>query len=42
MKAVRQVKAEIAFTSMRAKAATDGYLSDEEIEAEIAAARRGE
>ncbi len=42
VKAVRQVKAEIAFTSMRAKAAADGYLSDEEIEAEIAAARRGE
>lgn len=42
LKAVRQAKAMIAFNSMRAKAASSGYLSDEEIEAEIAAARRGE
>ena len=41
LKAVRQAKAAIAFNSMRAKAAAKGYMSDEEIEAEIAAARRG-
>ncbi len=42
LKAVRQARAMIAFNSMRAKAAERGYMSDEEIEAEIAAARRGE
>lgn len=42
MKAVEQAKAMIAFSSMRAKAAARGYMSDEEIEAEIAAARRGD
>jgi hypothetical protein len=42
LKAVRQAKAMIAFNSMRAKAAEKGFLSEEEIEAEIAAARRGE
>lgn len=42
VKAVRQAKAMIAFNSMRAKAAANGYMSDEDIEAEIAAARRGE
>lgn len=42
VKAVRQMKAMIAFNSMRSKAAARGYMSDEEIEAEIAAARRGE
>lgn len=42
LKAVRQAKAAIAFNSMRSKAAAEGYMSDEEIEAEIAAARRGE
>lgn len=42
LKAVRQAKAAIAFNSMRGKAAAEGYMSDEEIEAEIAAARRGE
>lgn len=42
LKAVRQAKAVIAFNSMRAKAATRGYMSDDEIEAEIAAARRGD
>ena len=42
LKAVRQARAMIAFNSMRAKAAKRGYMSDEEIEAEIAAARRGE
>lgn len=39
VKAVRQAKAMIAFNSMRAKAAASGYMSDEDIEAEIAAAR---
>ena len=42
LKAVRQAKAMIAFNSMRTKAAATGFMSDEEIEAEIAAARRGE
>ena len=42
VKAVRQAKAVIAFNSMRAKAAASGYMNDEEIEAEIAAVRRGE
>lgn len=42
LKAVRQAKAAIAFNAMRARAASEGYMSDEEIEAEIAAARRGE
>ena len=42
LKAVRQARAMIAFNSMRAKAAEREYMSDEEIEAEIAAARRGE
>ena len=40
VKAVRQAKAMIAFNSMRAKAAKRGYMSDDEIEAEIAAYRR--
>ena len=39
LKAVRQARAMMAFNSMRTKAAEKGYLSDEEIEAEIAAAR---
>ena len=42
IKAVRQAKAIIAFNSMRAKAAAQGFMTDEEIEAEIAAARKGE
>lgn len=42
VKAVRQAKAMIAFNSMRSRAAASGYMSDEEIESEIAAARRGE
>ena len=42
LKAVRQAKAAIAFNAMRARAASEGYMSDEDIEAEIAAARRGE
>ena len=33
-------KAMIAFNSMREKAEKNGYMRDEEIEAEIAAARR--
>ena len=40
LKAVRQAKAMMAFNSMRGKAAAKGYLSEEEIEAEIAAARQ--
>ena len=39
IEAVRQAKAIIAFNSMRNKAAAEGYMSDEEIEKEIAAAR---
>ncbi|MCD8007215.1 MAG: type II toxin-antitoxin system Phd/YefM family antitoxin [Oscillospiraceae bacterium] len=42
LQAIRQAKAMIAFNSMRSQAATAGYMSDEEIEAEIQAARRGE
>ena len=42
LKAIRQAKAMIAFNSMRSKAAAKGYMSEEEIEAEIAAARREE
>lgn len=41
VKAVRQVKAINAFTYMRNKAAAMGFMSEEEIEAEIAAAKRG-
>lgn len=40
--AIRQAKAMIAYNSMRAVAAENGYMSEEEIEAEISAARRGE
>ncbi len=39
IKAVIQDKAQEAFNSMRARAAARGFMSDEEIEAEIAAAR---
>lgn len=42
LKAVRQAKAMIAFNSMRAKAVAKGYMTDAEIEAEIAAVRKGE
>ncbi len=42
IKAVRQAKAMMAFNSMRQRAAAQGFMSDDEIEAEIAAARRGE
>ena len=36
VKTVRQVKAMIAFNSMRAKAAKQGYMTDDEIALEIA------
>ena len=39
VQAVRQAKAMIAFNNMRRKAAVKGFMSDEEIEAEIQAAR---
>jgi hypothetical protein len=39
VKSVRQVKAMIAFNSMRSRAAKNGFMTDEEIEAEIKAAR---
>lgn len=42
LKAIRQAKAMIAFNSMRSKAASMGFMSDEEIEKEIAAFRSGE
>ena len=42
LKAVRQAKAMIAFNAMRTKAAAKGYMSDEEIEAEISATRGGQ
>lgn len=41
LRAVRQAKAMLAFNAMRQTAAESGYLTDEEIEAEIAAARQG-
>ncbi len=39
VQAVRQAKAMIAFNNMRKKAAMSGFMTDEEIEAEIRAAR---
>ncbi|MBR1671610.1 MAG: PIN domain-containing protein, partial [Fretibacterium sp.] len=39
LRAVRQAKAMIAFNSMREVAAMNGYMSEEDIEAEIQAAR---
>lgn len=42
LRAIRQAKAMIAFNRMRARAAEEGFMSDEEIEAEISAARAGE
>ena len=42
VKAVRQAKAMMAFNSMRERACENGFMSDEEIMAEINAARRGE
>lgn len=41
MLAIKQAKAMLAFHSMRQKAAEHGYMTDEEIEAEISAARQG-
>lgn len=41
VKAIRQAKAMLAFNSMRQKASEAGFMTDEEIEAEIAAARQG-
>ena len=42
LQAVRQAKAMIAFNTMRERAAVNGFMTDAEIEAEIAAARSGE
>lgn len=39
---IRQVKAMISFDLIRKKSAENGYMTDDEINAEIAAARRGE
>ena len=39
LRAVRQAKAMIAFNSMRAVAAANGYMSESEIEEEIQVAR---
>ena len=39
LRAVRQAKAMIAFNSMRKIAEDNGFMSEEEIEAEIQAAR---
>jgi PHD/YefM family antitoxin component YafN of YafNO toxin-antitoxin module len=39
IRAVRQARAMIAFNNMRRVAAENGYMTEEEIEAEIAAAR---
>ncbi len=41
VQAVRQAKAMIALNNMRKKAAAAGFMTDEEIEAEIQAARNG-
>ncbi len=41
VQAVRQAKAMIAFNSMRKSAEKKGFLSEEEIEAEIQDARKG-
>ena len=40
LKAVRQARAIMAFAKMRRKASEEGYMTPEEIDAEIAAARR--
>jgi PHD/YefM family antitoxin component YafN of YafNO toxin-antitoxin module len=42
VKAVRQAKAMLAVNLMRGRAAERGFMSEEDIETEIAAARRGE
>ena len=41
VQAVRQAKAMIALNSMRRRAAREGFMSDDEIEAAIAEARTG-
>ena len=41
VKAIKQVKAMVAFNSMRQKASMYGYMDDEEIEAEISDVRTG-
>ncbi len=40
MQAVRQAKAMITFNNMRSRAAANGFMTDEEINAEIEAARK--
>jgi PHD/YefM family antitoxin component YafN of YafNO toxin-antitoxin module len=42
LKAIRQALAVMAFNTIKASAARKGYMSEEEIELEIAAARKGE
>ena len=42
LKAVRQARAMIAFNSMKSKVAKKGYMSEDEIEAEIKEARKEE
>lgn len=42
LQAVRQAKAMISFNNMRSHAAQKGFMSEEEIEAEIVAAKKGE
>jgi antitoxin (DNA-binding transcriptional repressor) of toxin-antitoxin stability system len=42
VQAVRQARAMVAFNSMRRKAAGEGFMTEEEIEAEINAARNGD
>jgi len=41
LRAINQARAMIAINNMRRKAAEAGYMSDEEIQTEIDAARRG-
>ena len=40
LQAIKQAKAMIAFNSMRLKAAENGFMSEEEIDSEIAAYRK--
>ncbi len=42
LQAVRQAKAMIAFNNMRSRSQASGFMSEEEIEAEISAARKGD
>lgn len=42
LQAVRQAKAMIAFNNMRNRSQANGFMSTEEIEAEISAARKGD